>query len=651
MHTKVPAYVVFVLSNIDIMQQMDDASRLFLLSGKYVLSVILETLNLCVMKKRVNRMKLYGGIYCMMTILSTTAGTTDAYAQARMDEMWGEQNSRSVSRNESRGHLFEWGNYAMFIHWGLYSHIGNMWKGKTYYGIGEWMMDKNMAGIGVDEYMSVAGDFNPVNFDADKIVKLAKDAGMKYIVITSKHHDGFAMYDSDCSSFNIVDATPFGRDPMKELATACKKAGLGFGFYYSHNQDWTTPGASGGPRVDAEGNAQTFDDYYKSKCLPQVEEITKNYGDMVLIWFDTPGDIPEKYVRELVDVVHRNQPDALVSGRAGYGLGDYQTLGDMDIPLENIEGLWESVDVTNDAWGYSWYDNNWKSPKLILENLVSTVARGGTYMLNVGLDGLGNIPEFASQTLEVSGKWVGRYPYVVYGAEPSPWKHALPWGDVVKQGDKLYLVVYEWPESGKLYVPGLKTEVKSVRLMRGEKSGGKLKFSNEGTWTVVDLPTERPEKMLSVIEMKMASDSIVVDNTLAVDPDLGLKNLSVLFAKTDNCSIYKSGWMEKFGEWKHKDCVGDLDKGGVLTWTVDVKSPGVYDIKLQVRGNGRYVWKVETDENNFVQNQQRATSIFTDSPIGWLKFDKAGRHTLSVRLLEGGKADLTSVSIVPVDLQ
>lgn len=187
--------------------------------------------------------------------------------------------------------------------------------------------------------------------------------------------------------------------------------------------------------------------------------------------------------------------------------------------------------------------------------------------------------------------------------------------------------------------------------MRGEKSGGKLKFSNEGTWTVVDLPTERPEKMLSVVEMKMASDSIVVDNTLAVDPDLGLKNLSVLFAKTDNCSIYKSGWMEKFGEWKHKDCVGDLDKGGVLTWTVDVKSPGVYDIKLQVRGNGRYVWKVETDENNFVQNQQRATSIFTDSPIGWLKFEKAGRHTLSVRLLEGGKADLTSVSIVPVDLQ
>lgn len=159
------------------------------------------------------------------------------------------------------------------------------------------------------------------------------------------------MFHSAYDKFNIVDATPFKRDPMRELANSCRKEGLGFGFYYSHNQDWTTPGGSGGPQTDSNGNPCTFDDYFRNKCLPQVEEITSNYGEMVLIWFDTPGEIPQKYAEKLVEVVHRNQPKALVSGRVGYNLGDYQTLGDMEIPLENIDGLWESVDVTNDSWG------------------------------------------------------------------------------------------------------------------------------------------------------------------------------------------------------------------------------------------------------------------------------------------------------------
>ena len=221
--------------------------------------------------------------------------------QARHDMSGGETTVSSGKQHvERRGKLFEWGNYAMFIHWGLYSNLGNVWDGKTYYGIGEWIMSKQMANINGDEYKAVAKEFNPTGFDAMKIAQLAKDAGMKYIIITSKHHDGFAMYGSKCNSFNIVDATPFGRDPMKELSEACHKLGLGFGFYYSHNQDWTTPGASGAPRVDRDGNKKTFKDYFYSKCLPQVEEITRNYGDMELIWFDTPGEIPQEYSQMLV---------------------------------------------------------------------------------------------------------------------------------------------------------------------------------------------------------------------------------------------------------------------------------------------------------------------------------------------------------------
>lgn len=581
--------------------------------------------------------------------MALTLLTTPVAAQQKMNEMWGNgQQAKEINNMGERGHLFEWGNYAMFIHWGLYSQLGNIWNEKTYYGIGEWMMDVNMGNADKDEYKAVARSFNPQNFDAMKIAQLAKDAGMKYIIITSKHHDGFAMYHSQCDKFNIVDSTPFARDPMKELSEACKQLGLGFGFYYSHNQDWTTPGASGAAKVDAEGNPKTFDDYFHEKCLPQVEEITRNYGDIELIWFDTPGNIPQKYAEKLVEVVHRNQPRALVSGRIGYNLGDYQTLGDMEVPPENINGLWESVDVTNDAWGYAWYDQNWKSPKQILKYLISTIARGGTYMLNIGPDGTGSIPDFVSNTLRTSGKWIARYPQVIYGAGPSPWQHSLPWGDVVRQGNKLYLAVYEWPASGKLYLPGLQTEIASAGICNGNKIQ-RIKIVQEGSWTVLQIPFRKPDPIISVIELVMKGNEITVDNTQALDPEIGTNELSVIFAKAKDCHVYKSSWMEKFGEWKHEYCVSNLNRGGKIIWTVDVKSPGTYQVELKVRGNGRVVWKVETDEGQMAQNQQSASSIFCKRPIGWIRFDKPGRHTITVNMPEGGKqADISSISMTPI---
>ena len=301
-----------------------------------------------------------------------------------MDKMWGEQVMTLKAADAERGQLFEEGNYAMFIHWGLYSNIGNLYKGKSYYGIGEWIMNRRMANIPVHEYQALAKDFNPTKFDADAIAQLAKDAGMKYIVITSKHHDGFAMYHSKVNKFNVVDATPFDRDPMKELAQACKKHGLGLGFYYSHNQDWTFPGGSNGPKTTHDGKKVEFKYYYENKCREQVEEITTQYGPIAIVWFDTPGRIPREYVEELVKIVRKNQPQALVSGRAGYGLGDYQTLGDMEVPNENVEGIWETVDTTNDTWAHSWYDTYWNNPSEIMHRLVPCVERRGTYMLHLG---------------------------------------------------------------------------------------------------------------------------------------------------------------------------------------------------------------------------------------------------------------------------
>lgn len=570
-----------------------------------------------------------------------------AMAQQPMDKMWGEQKSQnSIEAREQRGRLFDRGNYAMFVHWGLFSELGNVWDGKTYYGIGEWMMNEGMANADKDEYKAVARRFDPKDFDARKIAALAKDAGMKYVIITAKHHDGFAMFDSEADKFNIVDATPFGRDPMKELAEACREAGLGFGFYYSHNQDWTTPGAAGAPKVDSDGNPRSFSDYFYNKCLPQVEELTRNYGDIELIWFDTPGEMPKDFSEKLVETVHNNQPHALVSGRIGYGLGDYVTLGDMEVPTENIDGRWESVDVTNDTWGFAWYDNNWKTPKTILANLISTVARGGTYMLNIGPDGKGNVPEFASEALLSAGRWLKKYPDAIYGAEPSPWKHALPWGDVTRQGNRLYLAVYDWPEGGKLYLPGLNTKPVSARIL-GEKTQ-KTRFTTEGKWTVIDVPLRKPDNLISVIELTMPSEEISADPTICADPETGLKNLSVKFASTDGSHAYKSSWMEKFGEWKHVYCIGDLAPDKTATWTFDIKEPATYQVELEVRGSGPNVWRITSDENNLIQNRQGASSSFQNKPIGWIRFDKPGRHTLTVSMPEGGNAEVASISLTPV---
>ena len=578
----------------------------------------------------------------MFIIVSALLQTLPAQ---EMDKMWGDQTAKESL--EKRGRFFDWGKYAMFIHWGLYSHIANHWDGKTYYGISEWIMSPRVANIKPDEYMAVAKNFNPVNFDAKQIARLAKDAGMKYIIVTSKHHDGFAMYHSQCNKFNVVDATPFKRDPMKELAEACKQEGLGFGFYYSHNQDWTYPGGSGGPKTDSYGNEKTFDDYFIEKCLPQVEEITRNYGEIELIWFDTPGKMPEKYARQLVEVVHRNQPRALVSGRVGFDMGDYKTMGDMQVPLKNIYGLWEGVDVTNDSWGFAWYDENWKSPKQLLVNLISTVARGGTYMLNVGPDGLGRIPEPAQEALRSVGKWIAKYPQVIYSAEASPWQRAFPWGDAVVNNGKIYLAVYQWPTSGELYLPGLKTEIASIRLLNTKK-GKKLNYSKEESWTVIRIPYQTPDPMASIIEITLKK-APEVNPVMTVDPEFGVA-MSAIFARTTACSVTHKSWMEKFGEWKHIDQVSDWNEKSRVTWDFEIKTPGKYLVELTFSGNGPKVWNVETSEGVNIRNRQNSCTIYNTQPIGWISFQKSGKQTLTVSIPEGERENtsLAAIKISPI---
>ena len=570
--------------------------------------------------------------------------------ESRMDEMWGEATVKSSSVSSEKVKFFDESNFSMFIHWGLFSQLGGIWENKTYYGIGEWIKNPRMAGIPDDEYMAVAKDFNPSEFDAMAIAQLAKDAGMKYIIITSKHHEGFAMFHSKVSKFNIVDATPFGRDPMKELSEACEKLGLGFGFYYSHYQDWTTPGAHGGPKTFPDGSPAEFKDYFYSKCKPQVREICTNYGDLDFVWFDTPGNMPKEYVVELANLVRELQPNAMMCSRVGYGMGDYASNGDMEVPNVNTPGLWETCDTNNDSWSYAWYDNNFKSPKITLERLISTVARGGSYLFNVGPDAKGNIPEVGVKFLRETGEWIKKYPQAIYAAGASPWGHRLPWGDVTTQGNKLNLIVYDWPQDGKLYLPGLDSKIKSAyMLVDGKKK--KLKFTKDASWTVFDVPYKPLDPIISVIEVALdvEAKSARVNQNYGVYPNIENECL-VEISNPVNIDIKEKRWMEKFGEWKGVHQVSDWKDNSKVQWTIEVKDPGYYYLDLNYKGEDRLVWKTTTDEGVMVQNQQAATEKYVYYHMGILEFKTAGEHSVEVTLVEGDPktSSLNALKLTPI---
>ena len=313
---------------------------------------------------------------------------------------------------------FKQAKFGMMIHWGLYSLPAGEWHGERMEDIGEWC--QQYFRIPNREYHKLAGIFNPIYFNAEEWVKLAKDAGMQYMVFTSKHHEGFAMYHSKVSKFNIVDATPFGRDVLAELAEACYKHNLKLGLYYSQEIDWSEPNGGGynhgktwcGGKAYWTNNWDFPDDANKNftqcfndKIKPQVKEILTNYGDICLIWFDTPGVITPEQSDELYNMVKQYQPECLVNSRIGNGRGDYGSAGDNVIPEDDKgEMLFETPATLNDTWGYKSFDNNWKDAKTVKQIKNHLNARGINYLLNVGPDYLGRIPGPAVDILREVGK-------------------------------------------------------------------------------------------------------------------------------------------------------------------------------------------------------------------------------------------------------
>ena len=416
--------------------------------------------------------------------LVTTADETPAQHAARM-KWW----------REAR--------FGMFIHWGIYSVPAGTWQGKPVAGIGEWIMNKGK--IPVADYAKFAAEFNPVKFDANAWVRLAKQAGMKYIVITSKHHDGFAMFKSAASSYNIVDATPFKRDPLQELAAACQREGIRLGFYYSQAQDWHHPGgAANGGRWDPAAQDGDMTEYIKTIAVPQVKEILSHYGPIAILWWDTPTNMTKERA-DLLAPLLKLQPGIITNNRLG---GGYQ--GDTETPENRIPATgyprdWEACMTMNDTWGFKSYDHNWKSAEQIIRNLVDIASKGGNYLLNVGPTSEGEIPAPSVERLQRVGAWMGQNAESVYATTASPFKR-LTWGRATQKPDKLYLNVFYWPQDGALVVP-MRSGAKKAYLLGAP--GKSLALTRAADGLHVAVPAAAPDPISSVI---------VLDGVGQVDP-------------------------------------------------------------------------------------------------------------------------------------
>lgn len=458
-----------------------------------------------------------GLVFCT-TFIGRDARAADAPPPKAPHPIPSIQDTETKAQRDARMAWWREAKFGMFIHWGVYSVPAGVWKGQPESGAGEWLLHNDK--IPIADYKALAAKFNPTKFDADAWVALAKAAGMKYMVITAKHHDGFAMFHSKANPFNIYDATPFKRDPLAELNVAAQKQGMKLGFYYSQYQDWTAPGGGCVGLHWDKAQDGDFAQYLQTKAVPQIEELLDNYSPApAVLWFDTPTKYMSPASAAKIVAVLNQHPNLIWNNRLGGNYhGDYET-PEQHIPPNGYPGQdWETCMTINNTWGYKTDDTNFKSTGMLLHNLIDIAAKGGNYLLNVGPDSTGVIPQPEQDRLLAIGRWLKVNGESIYGTSGSTLgdvhgtysatekdKHGNPifdpvwdWRCTTKPGE-IYIHIFKWP-TGPFVLANVPATVRKASLL-ADPEHKPLKFTQTGTTVSIDLPPTAPDPDATVVKL------------------------------------------------------------------------------------------------------------------------------------------------------
>jgi alpha-L-fucosidase len=566
----------------------------------------------------------------------------------------------STAEREARMKWFREARFGMFIHWGLYSQAAGEWDGKPAPGAGEWIM--NDLQIHPTDYARLVPQFNPEKFNAHEWVSIAKNAGMKYIVITTKHHDGFAIYPSALTDWSLK-STPFKRDPLKELAVECQKEGITLCFYHSI-MDWHHPDYV--PRKswhDGTDNPPDFEKYV-AFMKGQLKELLTNYGPIGVLWFDGCWESSWTHERgtDLYNYLRTIQPNLIINNRVGSTAGWEEWFkdpaavgGDFGTPEQAIPAqgfganlAWESCMTMNDTWGFKQSDQHWKTAETLVRNLIDCASKGGNYLLNVGPTGAGLIPDASIERLKAVGDWMKVNRKAIYTTSASPFSRQLPWGRcTTKLNGKtttLYLHVFDWPHDGELLLPGLKNKVKSATLLASSK---KLSASQGEEGVTIGLPASASNPISSTVVLEIEGAPELEPMTI-VQKKSGVVTLPASQANLHGTAFrYESGGpLDDIGYW--------TDPKDWADWDFKLKKAGKFQVSAIIAAPASGTFEISVGGKSFRASSPVTASYMDFKPVslGTIEITALGKTTLAVRPIAEAwqPMNLKLIQLTPVDL-
>jgi hypothetical protein len=513
---------------------------------------------------------------------------------------------------KTRDERLEWwreARFGMFVHWGVYAYLGGTYQDRPVKGYAEHI--QRILKIPIPAYREqVAGHFNPTEFNAEEWIHTAKQTGMGYFIITAKHHDGFAMFDSQVSDYNVVKATPFKRDPIKELRAACDKYGVKFGFYYSQAFDWgeaNAPGNDwdydnpGGDRGLHGGRNWWLSNpellakarkYVDEKAIPQLLELIRNYHPDIF-WFDTPSKLPDSENLRVLKAVRQASPGVVINGRLVRNCGDYASTADRPAEFAPHEGDWEGIPTTNESYGWNRNDHSHKPPAHFIQLLAKAAARGGNTLMNIGPMGNGKMDPADLAILQGIGQWWRVNGESIRGTTRTP----LPvqaWGESTRKSSRLYLHVFDWPHDGQLILGGLKSPVSRAYLLADPRRAS-LKVDRVNSLDVrIEVPPSAPDKADSVVVVD-GEGSRVADSARLLLPDVATNTLRVFDGERRGKTLH-------FGAGKTRDAYVDnwSRANEFMAWPVRLDQPATFEVSVvydatSESAGGRYTVRLGED--------------------------------------------------------